>query len=98
MQQASSLFDVELSTRDMDILRTLKTVCQIENRATFSADDLWLLGLDRFFEDKIHGIGGFFAKLQHQGLIKCVGRKRSVRATSRLREIRVYSFAEKETE
>jgi len=84
-----------LSTdREKDIMRTLKTVLTIEHRTTFSADDIFLFGLDRFFPDKVHGIGGFFAKLQHQGIITVAGHKRSIRGSNHLREIRLYSFAE----
>ena len=85
-----------LTARDADILRTLRTVCAIEKRSTFSADDVFLFGLDRFFEDKVHGIGSFFAKLQHQKLIEPVGTKRSTRESNHMRMIRVYAFAEKE--
>jgi len=85
-----------LSARDVDVLRTLRTNLRIENRKTFSADDIFLLNLDRFFEDKVHGVGGFFAKLQHLGKIEAVGRKRSVRPSNHLREIRVYAFVSKE--
>lgn len=86
-----------LTARDADILRTLRTVCTIEKRNTFSADDIFLFGLDRFFEDKIHGLGAFFAKLQHQKLIEPVGTKRSTRESNHQRVIRVYAFVEKET-
>ncbi len=86
-----------LTARDADILRTLRTVCTIEKRSTFCADDIFLFGLDRFFEDKIHSIGAFFAKLQHQKLIEKVGRKRSTRESNHDREIWVYAFVEKET-
>ena len=85
-----------LSARDADILRTLRTVCTIEKRNTFSADDIFLFGLDRFFEDKIHGVGAFFAKLQHQKLIEKVTTKRSTRESNHMRQIWVYAFAEKE--
>ena len=87
-------FAFDLSRRDLDIMRTLKTVLAIEKRSTFSADDLFLFGLDRFFMDKAHGIGGWFAKLQHHGIIKVSGRKRSVRGSNHLREIRLYSFTD----
>lgn len=84
-----------LSTdREADIVRTLKTVLAMEHRSTFSADDIFLFGLDRFFPDKVHGIGGFFAKLQHQGIITVAGHKRSIRGSNHLREIRLYVFAE----
>jgi hypothetical protein len=80
--------------RERDVMRTLRTILAMEHRTTFSADDIFLFGLDRFFPDKVHGIGGFFAKLQHQGIIKVAGHKRSVRGSNHLREIRLYSFAE----
>jgi hypothetical protein len=83
-----------LSARDVDVLRTLRTNLRIENRETFSADDIFLFGLDRFFEDTVHGVGGFFAKLQHLGKIEAVGRKRSIRPSNHLREIRVFAFSE----
>ncbi|MCJ7559153.1 hypothetical protein MUO79_00865 [Candidatus Bathyarchaeota archaeon] len=92
----SCLPDFVLSGRDIDVLRTLRTNLRIENRETFSADDVFLFGLDRFFEDKVHGVGGFFAKLQHLGKIEAVGRKRSVRPSNHLREIRVYAFVSEE--
>jgi len=85
-----------LTARDADILRTLRTVCTIEKRSTFSADDLFLFGLDRFFEDKIHGLGAFFAKCQHQKLIEKVTTKRSTRESNHMRTIWVYAFVEKE--
>lgn len=92
----SQLPDFVLSGRDIDVLQTLRTHCKIENRLTFSADDIFLLNLDRFFEDKVHGVGGFFAKLQHLHKIEAVGRKRSTRPSNHLREIRVYAFVSKE--
>lgn len=86
-----------LTARDADVLRTLRTNCTIEKRSTFSADDIFLFGLDRFFEDKVHDIGAFFAKLQHQKLIEKVTTKRSTRESNHDRVIRVYAFVEKET-
>jgi len=85
-----------LSARDADILRTLRTVCTIEKRNTFSADDIFLLGLDRFFEDKVHDIGAWFAREQHHKQIEPVGTKRSTRPSNHLREIRVYAFVPKD--
>ena len=84
-----------LSARDVDILHTLRTVCTLENRATFSADDLFLLGLDRFFEDRAHSVGGWFARCQHHGLIEPVGYRRSTRPSNHLRMIRNFTFTEK---
>lgn len=92
----SRLPDFVLSARDVDVLRALRTSCKIEHRSTFTADDVYLLGLDRFFEDKIHGVGGFFAKLQHLGLIREVDRKRSTRPSNHQRKVSVFVFTEKE--
>ena len=86
-----------LTARDADILRTLRTVCTIEKRSTFSADDIFLFGLDRFFEDKIHDVGAWFAREQHHKQIEPVGTKRSTRESNHQRVIRVYAFVEKET-
>jgi len=89
--------DFVLSARDVDVLRTLRTNLKIEDRVTFSADDIFLFGLDRFFEDKVHGVGGWFAREQHHRQIEPVGTKRSTRPSNHMREIGVYAFAEKET-
>ncbi len=93
---SQSAFDFSLNARDYDVLRTLKTLCKLENRNTFSADDLFLLQLDRFFKDKQHEIGSWFARLQHHGKIEAVGYVRSKRVSNNLRQIRVYAFIEKE--
>jgi len=88
--------DFVLSSRDADVIRTLRTHLKAENRDTFSADDIFLLGLDRFFEDKVHGVGAWFAREQHHRQIEPVGTKRSTRPSNHMREIGVYAFAEKE--
>jgi hypothetical protein len=85
---------LQLTGRDKDILRTLYTTLKIEQRATFSADDLYLLGLDRFYEDPVHDVGGFFARCQHGRLIEQKGQKRSIRPSNRMRFIKVFSVTE----
>ena len=93
---SQTAFDFALNARDLDVLRTLKTLCKLENRNTFNADDLFLLQLDRFFSDKQHDIGSWFARLQHHKKIEAVGYVRSKRVSNHLREIRVYAFVEKD--
>jgi hypothetical protein len=85
----------DVSDRDLDVLRTLHTTCELEKRTSFTADDIFLLQLDRFFPDVAHGVGGFFARLQHNGLIEQVGWKRSTRPSNHLRQIREYKLTEK---
>jgi len=94
----SQTFDFALNARDLDVLRTLKTVCKIEGRNTFNADDIFLLQLDRFFEDKQHGIGGWCASMQHHKKIEAVGYVRSKRVSNHMRQLRVYAFVEKDGE
>jgi hypothetical protein len=89
-------FSFNLNKRDMDILRTLDTIMKIENRKTFSADDIFLYGLDRFFPDKVHGIGGWFAKQQHHGNIRRCGTRRSVRPSNHLRRISAFERCEEQ--
>jgi len=93
---SQTAFDFTLNTRDHDVLRTLKTLCKSEGRNTFSADDIFLLQLDRFFSDKQHEIGSWFARLQHHKKIEAVGYVRSKRVTNHMRQVRVYAFVEKE--
>lgn len=87
-----SKFDFKLTARDKDILRTLQTILIIEKRASFSADDLFLYGLDRFYADRVHGVGGFFARCQHAKLIAPVGMKRSTRASNHLRMVKMFEI------
>ena len=82
-----------LTTRDHDLIRTLKTILQIEQSQTFTSDTLRLYGLDRFFPDKTHGIGGFFARLKVNGKAVEVGWVRSTCPTNHGRQIRKYCFA-----
>ncbi len=90
----SQMFDFSLTARDIDVYRTLKTLCKLEGRNTFSADDIFLLQLDRFFTDKQHEIGSWFARLQHHGKIEAVGYVRSKRASNHMRQVRIYAFLE----
>lgn len=92
----SQVFDFTLNVRDIDVLRTLHTLCKSEGRNTFSADDIFLLQLDRFFKDKTHDVGAWFARMQHHKKIEAVGYVRSKRATNHMRQIRLYLFVEKE--
>ncbi len=87
------------NARDADVLRSLKRLLKDDNLNQFSADDIFLFGLDRFFSDKVHDIGGWFASALHFKLIRKAGfRKRSVRPSSHMRLIEVYVFVEKELE
>jgi hypothetical protein len=83
-----------LTTRDHDLIRTLRTILQIEQSQTFTSDTLRLYGLDRFFPDKIHGIGGFFARLKANGKALDVGFTRSTFPSNHGRQIRKYRFAD----
>lgn len=93
----SQVFDFAITARDVDVLRTLHTVCKLEGRNTFSADDIFLLQLDRFFKDKTHDVGAWFARMQHHRKIEPVGYVRSKRASNHMRQVRLYLFVEKET-
>jgi len=93
-----AFLDDPLTERELDLIRTLKHICEIDNTNKFSSDTLRLHNLDRFFEDKQHDIGAFFAKMQHQKISKKVGRTRSILPSNHIREIRVYEFTENNEE
>jgi len=84
--------------RDADVLCSLKTHLKLEGRTEFCADDLYLANLDRFFKDKVHEIGGWFASALHYGYIVRTGKEKpSTRPSNKSRRVDVCTFAEKET-
>lgn len=84
----------KLTSRDFDLVKTLRTILTIEQSETFTSDTLRHYGLDRFFPDKVHGIGGFFARLKATNRIVEVGFTRSTFPSNHGRKIRRYQFAE----
>lgn len=60
----------------------------------FSSDDFRRYQLDRFIRDKQHGIGGFFAKMKHNGLIVECGYTRSTLASNHSHTIRLYKWSD----
>jgi hypothetical protein len=97
-QTSFSDYDFTLKPLDQNLYKTFKTLCRINHKTTFTSDDFRMYGLDRFLHDTAHGIGGLFAKWKHHQFIVEVGQKRSVLPRNNLRVIRVYKFAEGETE
>ena len=81
----------ELTQRDHDLIKTLRTHCRQEGASTFSSDTFRMLGLDRFVDTK-HGIGGFFAKLVANKHATQVDWTRSVLPSNHGRKIRVYKW------
>ncbi len=88
----SNLFDFSFNTRELDLIRTFKTLTKIDNLTQFSSDDFRMYGLDRFIKDRQHGIGGFFAKLVKNKIVRQVGHKHSVVPSSHFHEIKVYEW------
>jgi hypothetical protein len=83
-----------LTHQDCNVMRTLRTNLKLDHLETFSSDMLRLYGLDRFFPDKAHGIGGFFARLKANGKALEVGWIRSTFPSNHGRMIREYKFTE----
>jgi len=93
-------FDLDKITyREKDVLKTLHTIMTLEQRTTFTADDLGKYGFDRYFpkskDGKAHGKGAFCAKHLRAGNIEEVGWTRSKSDGNHYRKIRVYAFVEK---
>ena len=84
--------DSKLTAKEEDLLKTFRTLCQIDNRLTFSSDTFRMYGLDRFLNDTAHGIGGLFAMWKKLGYIEKVGMTRSQLKANHLREIKLYRF------
>jgi len=85
-----------LTERDHDLIKTLRTHCRHEGESTFTSDTFRMLGLDRFVDNK-HGIGGFFAKLLANKYAEQVDWTRSVLPSNHGRKIRVYKWRVDET-
>jgi len=86
----------KLSSKDKELIKTFRTLCNIDKRKEFSSDTFRMYQLDRFLCDTQHGIGGFFAKLLKNGLIQKVGSTRSQIKANHLRMIFVYEWIEEE--
>ena len=86
--------ETKLTSRDLDLIRTLKTILISEHTDTFSSDTLRKFGLDRYFPDKAHGIGGYFARLKVNKKTVQVGWIRSTFPSNHGRKIREYQFVE----
>jgi len=91
-QSALCKFDFRLTSEDEKILKAFSTLLKLDDLTDFSSDDFRRYGLDRFIVDKVHGIGGLFAKLKHQGLIIEVGTIHSTLASNHSRTIRLYQW------
>ena len=85
-------FDFCLTIGDEKTLKAFRTLLKVDGIIEFSSDDFRRYQLDRFIGDKVHGIGCFFAKLKHQGLVEEVGSVRSTLASNHSRVIRVYRW------
>lgn len=88
----------ELSTRDLDLIKTMKTLLAFEHKSTFSSDTFRRFGFDRYFPDKQHGLGGWFARLKVNKKAVEVGWERSTFPSNHGRKICVYEFTEKAVE
>ena len=86
--------EAKLTSRDHDLIRTLKTILIAEHTDRFSSDTLRRFGLDRYFPDKAHGIGGYFARLKVNKKVIQVGWVRSTFPSNHGRHIREYQFTE----
>jgi len=85
--------NLDLKPIDHDLIKTFKTLCKVDGKTEFSSDDFRMYGLDRFLRgSSAHAIGGFFARLIHNRVIRQVGWKRSSLPSNRLRKIRVYEW------
>jgi len=75
-------------------VKTFHTLCKVDKREQLSSDHFRMYQLDRFFRDKAHGIGGFFAKMLLQKLVRIVGRTSSRLDSNNSREIKIYEWTE----
>jgi hypothetical protein len=91
-QPALSQFDFHLTSEDEKTLKAFRTLLKLDGITEFSSDDFRRYGLDRFIRDTQHGIGSFFSKLKHEGLVVEVGSVRSTLASNHSRTIRVYKW------
>lgn len=85
-------FDFNLTEKDMDLIRTFKTLLKLDKKTEFSSDDFRAYQLDRFIWDKQHGIGSFFAKLSHNKITEHVGFTRSQISSNNGHTIRTYRW------
>ena len=87
----------KLTPVDLDLIRTFKTLCRLDNLQTFTSDDFRMYGLDRYLKDKAHGIGGTFARWIVNGVIVETGLwRRSGLASNHGRKVRVYRWSQKQ--
>ncbi|MFX0201332.1 MAG: hypothetical protein ACFFCW_34895, partial [Candidatus Hodarchaeota archaeon] len=63
--------------RNKELVMRFRTLTKKEGLEEFSSDDFRTYGLDKNFSDPKHSIGGFFAKLVQNRLIRRVGWTRS---------------------
>jgi len=84
--------DSKLTAKEEDLLKTFKTLCEKDQRETFSSDTFRNYQLDKCLRDTMHGIGGLFAIWKKLGYIEQVGMTRSQLKKNNLREIKLYKF------
>lgn len=77
-----------------EILTVAKVFYRVTKGERISSDDFRNMSLDKDIDHE-HGIGGFFASLMKQDLIREVGRTRSKLPSNHGREIRVFRWSEK---
>jgi len=93
LTESQQTFIGKLTDIDKDLVKTFQTLTHVEDLKQFSSDDFRRFGLDRFLRgNPSHAIGGFFAKLIKNKLVREVGRTRSKFPSNHWREIRVYEW------
>ena len=89
------MLGLEFDSKAKDLFRSFRALLAVDKIAQFSSDNFRQYNLDRFVEDKQHGIGGLFAVWKHEGLIKIVGEERSILPSNNMRFIHVYVLTAK---
>lgn len=92
MTETRQIFVTKLTKRDKILISKFKALLQVEGKTRFSSDDFRMYNLDRYLYDKKHGIGGFFARLVKNKIIRCVGRTPSIIESNNMREIKLYEW------
>ncbi len=85
-------FTFKFTALEEAMLRRFRTLTKADYMTSFTSDDFRLYGLDRHFTNPQQDIGSFFAKLKHHGLVKVIGRKRSILPKNNMREIKEYEW------
>jgi len=93
---AHACAEIELTVRDKELVMRFRTLTKNEGLQQFSSDTFRQYGLDQWFKDPAHSIGGFFAKMVtaknplHR--IRHVGYTRSLLPSNNMREIKLYEW------